>query len=82
MTNFAAHTEEGHNVRNRLRLAQRENRNIHIAQTEERQTAGTSLSAQMQAKRTMKERFRHDLYEANARSLNISNLYKKYEGEL
>ena len=27
----------------------------------------------------MKERFRLDLYEANARSLNISNDYKKYE---
>jgi hypothetical protein len=75
-----AHTDKDRNATRRLRLAQRENCSIHDAHNEERKAAELSFTAQTQAKRAMKERFRHEVYAAKARALNVSNLYRKYEG--
>jgi hypothetical protein len=50
----AAHTDEERNATNRLRLAQRENRNIHDAQAMELKTTELSLTAQEQAKRAVR----------------------------
>jgi hypothetical protein len=65
----------------RYRDVMRENRVVQTAVTSARQQVDVDRIAQKIAKRSMKENFRRDLYEANARSNNIANNYRKYEGE-
>lgn len=64
----------------RRRRVLRENCARETALTSGRQQATANASAQRIAKRTLKQGFRRDIYEAQARAANVGNLFHKYEG--